>query len=147
MKHWLTYTGKFTAVYIIMYLLLNSVFVHTHLIDGKLYGYFAMQYTPDKKFTASLTGTYSGKMLVQHMESSGTETDIAVTTPSFFDMNLKLAKDFSLFQGVTLQANCGVMNIFNSFQDDFDKGVDRDSGYMYGPMMPRSMYAGIKLSW
>lgn len=36
MKHWLTYTGKFTAVYIIMYLLLNSVFVHTHLIDGKL---------------------------------------------------------------------------------------------------------------
>jgi outer membrane receptor for ferrienterochelin and colicins len=81
------------------------------------------------------------------MESSGTETDIAVTTPSFFDMNLKLAKDFSLFQGVTLQANCGIMNIFNSFQDDFDKGVGRDSGYMYGPMMPRSMYAGIKLSW
>lgn len=66
---------------------------------------------------------------------------------TFFDMNLKLAKDFSLFQGVTLQANCGIMNIFNSFQDDFDKGVDRDSGYMYGPMMPRSMYAGIKLSW
>lgn len=112
-----------------------------------IYGYFTMQYTPDKKFTASLTGTYSGKMLVQHMESSGTETDIAVTTPSFFDMNLKLAKDFSLFQGVTLQANCGIMNIFNSFQDDFDKGVDRDSGYMYGPVMPRSIYAGIKLSW
>ena len=147
MKRWLAYTGKFTAVYIIMYLLFNSVFVHTHLIDGELYGYFTMQYTPDKKFTASLTGTYSGKMLVQHMESSGTEIDMAVTTPSFFDMNLKLAKDFSLFQGVTLQANCGIMNIFNSFQDDFDKGVDRDSGYMYGPMMPRSVYAGIKLSW
>ena len=112
-----------------------------------IYGYFTMQYTPVKKFTASLTGTYTGKMLVQHMESSGTEIDMAVTTPSFFDMNLKLAKDFSLFQGVTLQANCGIMNIFNSFQDDFDKGVDRDSGYMYGPMLPRSGYIGIKLSW
>ena len=37
----------------------------------------------------SLTGTYSGPMLVQHMESSGTPVDIAVETPSFFDANFK----------------------------------------------------------
>jgi outer membrane receptor for ferrienterochelin and colicins len=111
-----------------------------------LYGYFTMQYTPTNKFSVSLTGTYTGKMLVQHMESSGTPVDVAVETPSFFDANLKVSKDFKLFPGVNLQLNAGLMNIFNSFQNDFDSGVDRDSGYIYGPMMPRSLYFGVKLT-
>lgn len=111
-----------------------------------VYGYFTMQYTPTKKFSVSLTGTYTGSMLVQHMASSGTPVDVAVETPSFFDANLKVAKDFKLFPGVGLQLNAGLMNIFNSYQDDFDSGIDRDSGYIYGPMMPRSLYCGIKLT-
>jgi outer membrane receptor for ferrienterochelin and colicins len=111
-----------------------------------LYGYFTMQYTPTTKFSVSLTGTYTGKMLVQHMESSGTPVDVAVETPSFFDANLKVSKDFKLFPGVDLQFNAGLMNIFNSFQNDFDSGVDRDSRYIYGPMMPRSLYFGVKLT-
>ena len=85
-------------------------------------------------------------MFIQHMESSGTPVDIAVETPSFLDANLKVAKDFNIFQGVKLQLNGGLMNIFNSFQKDFDTGADRDSGYIYGPMLPRSFYLGIKLS-
>ena len=111
-----------------------------------IYGYFTMQYTPTKKFSVSLTGTYSGEMLVQHMESSGTNVDMAVKTPSFFDANLKVSKEFSIYPGVNMEVNGGMMNIFNSFQDDFDSGVDRDSGYIYGPMMPRSLYFGVKLS-
>ena len=111
-----------------------------------IYGYFTIQYTPVKTFSASLTGTYSGSMLVQHMESSGTPVDIAVETPSFFDANLKVSKDFNIFQGVKLQLNGGLMNIFNSFQKDFDTGADRDSGYIYGPMLPRSFYFGVKVS-
>jgi len=111
-----------------------------------LYGYFTIQYTPTKSFSMSLTGTYSGSMLVQHMESSGTPIDVAVETPAFFDANFKVSKDFRIFPGVDMQVNAGVMNIFDSFQDDFDSGVDRDSGYIYGPMMPRSLYLGVKLS-
>ena len=85
-------------------------------------------------------------MLVPHMASSGTTFDVAVETPSFFDANFKISKDFSIFPTVNLQLNGGVMNIFNSFQEDFDKGADRDSGYIYGPMMPRSLYFGVKVS-
>ena len=33
----------------------------------------------------------------------------------------------------------------NDYQKDFDKGENRDSGYIYGPMMPRSLFAGIKI--
>jgi len=111
-----------------------------------LYGYFTMQYTPTRKLSLSLTGTYSGSMLVQHMESYGAEIDTAVETPSFFDANFKIAYDFRLFQFAKLQLHAGVMNIFDSFQNDFDKGVERDSGYMYGPMMPRSLYCGLKIA-
>lgn len=111
-----------------------------------LYGYFTMQYNPARKLSLSLTGTYSGNMLVQHMESSGTPIDVAVKTPAFFDANFKIAYDFQLFQFAKLQLHAGLMNIFNSFQSDLDRGIDRDSGYMYGPTMPRSLYFGIKLS-
>jgi outer membrane receptor for ferrienterochelin and colicins len=45
----------------------------------------------------------------------------------------------------TLQVKLGVNNIFNSFQKDFDQGVDRDSGYIYGPTQPRTFYLGLKL--
>lgn len=38
------------------------------------------------------------------------------------------------------------MNIFNSYQKDFDQGPDRDSGYIYGPALPRSVTVGVKVS-
>ena len=30
---------------------------------------------------------------------------------------------------------------------DFDSGADRDSGYMYGPTLPRTFFFGVKLSY
>lgn len=110
-----------------------------------IYGYFTMQYTPIQQLALSLTGTGSGSMLVQHMESSGTPIDIAVNTPAFFDVNFKIAYNLKLFKFAKLQLNGGVINIFNSFQNDFDKGADRDSGYIYGPILPRSLYFGVKI--
>ncbi len=38
----------------------------------------------------------------------------------------------------------GLRNILDSRQDDYDKGADRDAGYVYGPRMPRTLFAGIK---
>lgn len=84
-------------------------------------------------------------MLVQHMAGSGTAIDVAVKTPAFFDMNLKLSYDVKVFGQVKLQINAGVLNIFNSYQKDFDQGADRDSGYIYGPSLPRSIFAGLKV--
>ncbi len=104
-----------------------------------LYGYLTMTYTPFKPFNISLTGTYTGEMLVQHLAGSGTPVDRAETTPSFFDCNLKFSYEFKLTGKVCLDLSAGVMNIFNAYQDKFDQGYLRDSGYMYGPMMPRSL--------
>ncbi|WP_295961321.1 TonB-dependent receptor [uncultured Alistipes sp.] len=111
------------------------------------YGYFTASLTPLPNFTADLTGTCTGSMLVQHMAGSGVAQDVAVSTPSFFDMNLRLSYDVCVYKEVTLQLYGGVQNLFNAYQKDFDKGADRDSGYIYGPSLPRSWFIGAKFSF
>ena len=110
------------------------------------YGYFTLSYNPIKPLTASFSGTYTGSMLMQHVAGYVPE-DIAVETPDFFDLNFKLSYDFDLGGGSALQLNAGVQNIFNAYQTDFDKGELRDAGYMYGPGLPRSFFAGAKLDF
>ena len=95
---------------------------------------------------AMLNGTYTGSMLVQHF-AGYIEKDAETKTRDFFDMNIKLAYDIPLFYSVTLQVNAGIQNIFNAYQNDFDKGPYRDSGYIYGPSLPRSYFMGCKISY
>lgn len=111
-----------------------------------VYGYFTALLNPAKHFSASVSGVYTGEMLVPHM-AGVIPVDAAVSTPDFFDLEVKLAYDLSLCKEVVLQINGGIRNIFDSYQSDFDRGADRDSGYIYGPGMPRSYFAGIKLSF
>ena len=112
------------------------------------YGYFTATYTPAKPLSIALSGTYTGSMLVPHEAVPGyLETPKAVTTPDFFDIGLKVSYDFNIYKSVGLQLNAGVQNVFNAYQDDFDKGPNRDSGYIYGPSLPRSFFAGVKMSY
>lgn len=110
------------------------------------YGYFTMTYTPVRPLNISLSGTYTGPMLIEH-HSGYIESNRTEKTRSFMDMGIKASYDVSLFKGTTLQINAGLQNMFNSYQNDFDKGQDRDSGYIYGPGLPRSFYMGVKLSY
>lgn len=112
-----------------------------------VYGYFTATCTPTKAFSIALNGNYTGRMYVPHLlsEVNGT-ADALVKSPDFFELGAKLAYDID-FSGLCLQLNVGVQNIFNSYQNDFDKGASRDSGYIYGPGAPRSYFAGMKLSF
>ena len=111
------------------------------------YGYFTASFTPVKRFTASVTGNYTGSMLIGHNAGSGVETPVTVNTPKFMEVNMKLSYDFSLYKYLTLQVNGGIQNITNAYQNDFDKGWNRDSDYIYGPSLPRSYYVGVKISY
>lgn len=110
-----------------------------------LYGFMTAQYTFLEGFKVALSGTYTGPMLVQHF-AGYVEKDEEVLTESFFDLNLKMSYDMRIASKVDLQVNCGIRNIFNSYQSDFDKGADRDAGFIYGPNQPRTIYAGLKFS-
>jgi outer membrane receptor for ferrienterochelin and colicins len=108
------------------------------------YGYFTANMDVTKPMKVSLSGTYTGSMLVQHF-AGYIENDTEKETPGFFDVNLKLSYDLRISSSVKLQLNTGMHNIFNSYQDDFDKGEFRDGGYIYGPSLPRTFFFGLKL--
>ncbi len=108
------------------------------------YGYFTFTSAPLKSFDFSLSGTYTGKMIVPHM-AGYIEKSRMEHTPQFVDLNLKLNYTFVLKDHIKMQVNGGIQNIFNSFQKDLDKGEFRDAGYFYGPTQPRTYFVGIKI--
>lgn len=113
----------------------------------EVYGYFTAAFMPINHLTVSASGNYTGAMLVGHSAGSGVDKPVVVNTPHFTTLNLKAAYDFVFGKGLTLQVNGGVQNVTNSYQNDFDKGWNRDSAYIYGPSLPRSFFVGMKFSY
>lgn len=111
------------------------------------YAYFILALTPVKPLSIALSGNYTGRMLVGHAESSGTDVPMLKNTPRFFTLNAKVSYDFALYKTTVLQAFLGIKNITDSYQQDLDKGFERDSEYVYGPSTPRSLYWGLSFSF
>ena len=110
------------------------------------YGYFTLMLKPLRNVNLDITGNYTGSMLVQHYAGYIAE-DVAEVTEDFFDAGVRLAYNIKLYTDANLELFGGVKNIFNAYQRDFDQGALRDSGYVYGPMQPRSAYLGVKVSF
>lgn len=130
------------------------------------YGYFSGVYSLTKSFDITMTTVYTGSMLVIHEGveidyEEPTDEDYAMMeavangdviegrkleeTDPFFDLGLKLTYKHK-FNDTYMHFYGGIKNIFNSYQSDHDKGVFRDSAYIYGPNLPRYVYFGIKFS-
>lgn len=151
-----------------------EISVKDYLRTPNLYGYFVATVRPTEHFAINLSGTFTGKMNIVHEAYEGdipaekigpdgafnfisddgvhykglAEGHAAlVQTPSFFDIDLKLSHDFHLGSTMVIELNGGIQNIFNSYQKDFDKGPGRASTYVYGPMLPRRIFIGTKISF
>lgn len=109
------------------------------------YGYISMNYSPTVLFSLAVTGNYSGSMLVPYFGPKLPNPEVGQLnkTDSFFDAGIKLTYDIKLTDAIKMQLNGGVKNIFNSYQNDFDSGIDRDPAYVYGPLSPRTIYFGL----
>jgi len=108
------------------------------------YGYLTLNYNPVKRLSASVTGTYTGSMLVTHF-AGFVEKDEEIMSPSFLEAGVKLSYDFQLTDLLKLQINGGLKNLLGQYQKDIDSGPLRDAGYFYGPAIPRTVYFGVKL--
>lgn len=121
------------------------------------YGFFTMDWEFARNFGVSLTGNYTGKMLVPYfgLNAPVINPDRAADedeeraelkkSKTFFDAGVKFHYDMKITGGVTVEWFVGMKNVFNSFQSDFDKGVDRDPSYIYGPSLPRTVFLGFKI--
>ncbi|MBO7185900.1 MAG: TonB-dependent receptor [Alistipes sp.] len=114
------------------------------------YGYLSSNFYITKQLAASLFGTITGPMLVQHSAYTtidGVEMpDSESVTPTFFDFGFKVGYTFHITSIINLEINAGIKNIFDSYQRDIDVGAGRDSAYIYGPAQPRTYFFGVKFT-
>jgi len=123
------------------------------------YGFFSIDYEINKKLGISATGNYTGEMLLPYYgpkliggfankksEEAKAVLDAGILKKSdtFFELGLKARYNMDL-KDAKVQIYAGMKNILNSYQDDFDRGENRDPSYIYGPMNPRIFYFGIKI--
>lgn len=111
------------------------------------YAYFSLLYSPTELITIAYSAIYTGSMDVAHVIDAETERTVVKRTPDFFENNLKLSYSFKADESYHIEAFGGVQNIFDSYQNDFDLGAERDAGYVYGPLRPRTYFMGLKLKF
>ncbi len=111
------------------------------------YGFAILSFTPTNKWSATLNSIYTGKMKIPHFAGAPNQTrDEIITSESFSEFSIKIGYAISSEQlGSNFEIYCGVKNVFNAYQDDFDIEKNRDSNYIYGPAQPRTFYFGMKL--
>ena len=122
----------------------SDILISEFVRNPNFYGYLNTNWTPNESFSLSVTGTYTGKMIVPLVVSDSGFLSLN-ESPGFLDMNINAETHFDLSEEFKITLNAGVKNLFNSIQDDFQVGATRDSDYVFGPAFPRTLFMGIKI--
>ena len=111
------------------------------------YGYAIVTYTPSDQWNATINYVYTGSMKVPHFASPlNIAEDEIFTSATFSDLSTKIGYSLPIQKfGSSIEMYCGIKNIFNAYQDDFDIGKERDSNFIYGPAQPRTFFVGVKI--
>jgi len=121
----------------------SSIYEDRILRTPKLYGYLINTWNPTEHISLDISGVYTGSMAQPYEGNNG---PLAIReTPDFFELNFKLNYAVHVGENLILELNGGMQNIFNSYQNDFDTGPERDANYIYGPSRPRTYFMGIKI--
>ena len=77
---------------------------------------------------------------------TGQNIDEYFQTKSFTDVGLRAGHTFNfpkIRSGIEIFG--GMKNIFDAYQKNFDIGKNRDSNFIYGPNMPRTLFVGLRI--
>jgi len=110
------------------------------------YGFTSLSYKNESLVSADLSLEYTGSMKAPHY-AGYIDVDRLETTDPFCVLSIKLQRSFRVSENCGFNIFMGGHNLSNSYQKDLDKGINRDSGYIYGPAKPRSFYAGFDFSF
>jgi outer membrane receptor for ferrienterochelin and colicins len=86
-------------------------------------------------------------MLIPHLSGAqGQPNNELITSNPFSELSAKICYIFNIKKmNCSFEINCGIKNIFDAYQNDFDIGKNRDSNFIYGPSQPRTIYIGLKI--
>ncbi|QBQ42551.1 TonB-dependent receptor [Sphingobacterium psychroaquaticum] len=121
----------------------DNVVTKRYMRTPNMYGYLNTNIKATKQFAIDVTGVYTGKMLVPHVQESGQM--LVKEARDFAELNLRLGYTVAIKKEFSMEFFGGVQNMFNAFQKDFDRGALRDSNYIYGPTKPRTFTLGVKI--
>ena len=121
----------------------NDVIISEFTRAPNLYGFFNANWVISEAFKMDLAASYTGSMIAPHVASDSGFIALE-ETPQFIDVTPKVTYHFDLKDTFHVELSTGVQNVFNSYQDDFDRGPLRDSDYIYGPNRPRTFFFGIR---
>lgn len=99
-------------------------------------GSIKLEYSP-KMWMFTLYGIYQGKMYIDYISETATNSKIKETEP-YMTFNARVSKRFGLFN-----LHAGAKNIFNYVQDE--KHLD-DAAFIYAPLYGALYYAGISVN-
>lgn len=119
-----------------------SQFSNKFFKSPSIYGYFLVAYKLSQALEINLSGSYTGPMYIPHY-AGYIKQDVLKQTDSFFELNAMLS--YNIMHSPHLRLSLGCYNILNQYQKDFDKGINRDAGYIYGPFRPISPYLKFEL--
>lgn len=109
------------------------------------YGFANLTYSSIDDWEFTLSNVLTGSMLVPEILQSNGRL-VLRESPIFWDATLKASHHFHIGDRVHITASAGVQNLFDSYQDDFQRGPTRDSDYVYGPARPRTYFFSLKFS-
>jgi outer membrane receptor for ferrienterochelin and colicins len=107
------------------------------------HGYVQLNFANSKFFDLNLSLEYTGKMKIPHF-AGYIDEDRLETGQIFYVINTKFKKNYDFNKESGVDFFVGIYNLLDSYQRDLDKGLYRDSSYIYGPIRPRSFYAGFE---
>ena len=113
-------------------------------------GNLRLSLDPTSKLSLYAAGNYIGEADMPHevvVEGQEEPELLLVRSDSFFQLDFGLTYRLPLNSGLSAKLNLGVKNVTNVYQDDLDKGPDRDPAYVYGPIRPRTIYFGLETAF
>jgi len=111
-----------------------------------VYGVASVMWRAPADLELWLGARYTGEMKVPHYAGFIPEDRLETSDP-FLTFDVRVARELPLFDEPTtrLKLAVGGRNVTDEYQDDLDRGPDRDAGYVYGPRYPRSWYLSLGL--
>ncbi len=119
----------------------GGVFSDRFLRTPDLYGYFRVSYDVTESISLFGAAKYTGTMYVPNE----TTEEVVKTGQTFVELDAGSTWELPLTESFKVKFALGMKNITNSYQDDLQKGVNRDPAYVYGPPLPRRLYLGMDI--
>ena len=125
----------------------NLPLMKEFLRSPNYYGYATLSFKPSAKLSFATNLVYTGAMSVLHLAGAPEQLeDEFVVSPVFNNIGIKSTYIQILKESaMKIEYTLGVKNLTNDFQEEFDSTKNRDSNFMYGPALPRTIYFGLTL--